>query len=277
MESIAIPNPLVTAEWLNTHLEAPNLIVLDATIPKAVATNAKGKSEEQIPHARFFDLKQKFSDASGEFPNTFPSEAQFVLEAQNLGINNDSAIVVYDDEGIYSSARVWWLFKAFGYDKVAVLDGGLPEWIKSGFAVEPKTVYNGPKGNFKATYRPQYMKFFEDMLKESKEGVQTIIDARLESRFKGLAVEPRAGLRSGSIPNSVNLPYTDLLENGVFKDVESLKALFAALAKPEDGITFSCGSGITACILALGAELSGYNHISVYDGSWTEWGSLTEA
>ncbi|WP_053977796.1 sulfurtransferase [Mangrovimonas xylaniphaga] len=277
MKPIILPSPLVSAEWLNAHLEAPNLVVLDATIPKAVAADSKAESGVQIPQARFFDLKHKFSDAFGEFPNTFPSEAQFVLEAQNLGINNDSAIVVYDDQGIYSSARAWWLFKAFGYDNVAVLDGGLPEWIKSGFAVEPKAAYTGVKGNFTGSYHPQFMKFFEDMLKESREGTQTIIDARSESRFKGLEVEPRAGLRSGSIPNSVNLPYTDLLENGVFKNVENLKELFAALAKPEDAITFSCGSGITACILALGAELSGYENISVYDGSWTEWGSLTEA
>jgi len=250
-------------------------VILDASIPKVTGGDTS-VSEVQIPSARFFDLKHKFSDVSAPFPTTFPSEEQFTGSAQELGINKDSAIVIYDDIGIYSSPRAWWLFKAFGHDNVAVLDGGLPAWINEGLKAEQKQNYSGKSGNFQARYRPELMKFFEDVQRESQDKKNLIIDARSERRFKGLDPEPRAGLRSGTIPNSVNLPFEDLLIDQHFKNKEELKKIFKKFAKEEDQITFSCGSGITACVLALGAEMAGYKNISVYDGSWTEWGSLVE-
>ncbi|WP_445734156.1 sulfurtransferase [Mariniflexile sp.] len=271
MAKITISQPLVSVSWLREHLEAENLIVLDGTINKVFDA-----SQSQIPNARLFDIKNKFSDTTAPFPSTFPSQEQFQKSARELGINKDSAIVVYDDKGIYSSARVWWLFKAFGYNNVAVLDGGFPGWKKAGFATEAIKPYTGKPGNFEATYKPELMKFFNDMKKASESKSHTIIDARSEARFKSLEAEPRAGLRMGTIPNSVNLPFEDLLDDNQLLSNEMIETKFQKLAKKEDPVIFSCGSGITACVLALGATISGYENISVYDGSWTEWGSLVE-
>jgi thiosulfate/3-mercaptopyruvate sulfurtransferase len=156
------------------------------------------------------------------------------------------------------------------------LDGGLPAWKNAGFQIESKQNYSGKSGNFQARYRPELMKFFEDIKKEFQDKKHLIIDARSERRFNGLDPEPRAGLRRGTIPNSVNIPFEDLLLNQHFKGKEELKTVFKKFAREEDQITFSCGSGITACVLALGAEMAGYKNVSVYDGSWTEWGSLVE-
>ncbi|MGM5471284.1 sulfurtransferase [Flavobacteriaceae bacterium LMO-SS05] len=268
-----INNPIVSATWLKKHLMTPNLVILDASIPK-VTSGDETTNEVQIPSARFFDLKHKFSDVSAPFPTTIPSAEQFTKSAQELGIHKDSAIVIYDDKGIYSSPRAWWLFKAFGHDNVAVLNGGLPAWEKVNYEVEHKQHYKGERGDFEARYRPELMKFFEEVKKESEDPNHLIIDARSEGRFKGIIAEPRAGLRSGTIPNSVNIPFEDLFIDQHFKDKEELEAIFNRIAKQDDQITFSCGSGITACVLALGAEMAGYKNISVYDGSWTEWGSL---
>ncbi|MFH4965248.1 sulfurtransferase [Gaetbulibacter sp. M235] len=273
MAHLSINVPLVSVEWLHSNLNSDNLIILDATIKKVVGGD-DSKSEVQIPNIRFFDLKEAFSDASAPFPTTFPSEQQFTNSARILGINKDSAIVVYDDQGIYSSARVWWLFKAMGHENVAVLNGGLPDWINSGFETESKNEKKLSSGNFEAHYKPELMKYFDDVKKASSEKSHIIIDARSEARFKSLEAEPRKGLRSGTIPNSVNLPFEDLLDGNQLLSKESIEAKFIKLAKKEDTIIFSCGSGITACVLALGADISGYKNISVYDGSWTEWGSL---
>jgi len=272
---LKINNPIVSASWLNEHLPSTNLVILDASIPIVTGRDTK-TNEVQIPFARFFDLKNKFSDSYAPFPTTFPSKEQFTKSAQELGINKDSAIVIYDDKGIYSSPRAWWLFKAFGHDNVAVLDGGLPAWKNANLPVENKQDYEGKLGDFQAKYQPELMKFFEDVKKESQNKKHLIIDARSERRFKGLDPEPRAGLRSGTIPNSVNLPFENLLIDQQFKSKEELKKIFSKVAKNEDQITFSCGSGITACVLALGAEMAGFKNLSVFDGSWTEWGSLVK-
>ena len=154
------------------------------------------------------------------------------------------------------------------------MDGGLPAWKNANYNVENKSDYKGKSGNFIAKYRPEMMKFFEDIKKETQDKNHLIIDARSEARFNSLEPEPRAGLRMGTIPNSVNIPFEELLNNNQFRDKKDLEAIFKRFAKAEDHLTFSCGSGITACVLALGAEMAGYNNISVYDGSWTEWGSL---
>lgn len=274
MAIIVISEPIVSVEWLHSNLNAENLIVLDASIKKVGGGENDLKSELQIPKSLFFDLKEAFSDVSGPFPTTFPSEKQFTIGAQNLGINSDSAIVIYDDKGIYSSARVWWMFKAMGHNNVAILNGGLPKWMDAGFGSEFKREYKLTKGNFKARYYPKYMKFFDDVKQASLTKSHKIIDARSEARFKSLEAEPRVGLRSGTIPNSLNLPFEDLLEDYQLLSKDLIEIKFKSLADKEEAIIFSCGSGITACVLALGAELSGYKNISVYDGSWTEWGSL---
>jgi thiosulfate/3-mercaptopyruvate sulfurtransferase len=274
MSTLRINTPLVSVDWLKTKLDAENLVILDASMPKVGGSNSDSISEK-IHDARFFDIKNKFSDTTAPFPNTLPSKAQFESEAQKLGINNDSGIVVYDNLGIYSSARAWWLFKVFGHDNVAVLDGGLPEWKKYNFQIETDLKNNYSKGNFKATFNSNLMTDFEGVNNFSNSKNALIVDARSRDRFQGSVAEPRAGLRSGTIPNSVNLPDSELLNNGKMKSVPELQKLFQSLSKTEKTLVFSCGSGITACNLALGATLAGYKNLVVYDGSWTEYGTLT--
>ena len=267
---ISFKSPVVSVKSLHQHINSENLVVLDGTIAKTF-----DELLQQIPNARFFDIKQKFSDTSNEFPSAFPSEAQFQKEARNLGINQDSAIVVYDDKGIYSSARVWYLFRAFGFNNIAVLNGGFPEWQKAGYKTEYMHLYEGDKGDFEAMLQPNFMKYFNDIQTASQDKTHKIIDARSSGRFNCIEPEPRDGLRMGTIPNSVNLPFTDLLETGVLKSKKELAKAFYMVAEQDNPIIFSCGSGITACVLALGAEISGYKNISVYDGSWTEYETLT--
>lgn len=266
---INLKEPIVSVSWLHDNLEDENIIILDGTINKVFDS-----LQQQIPKARFFDIKNKFSDSAAPFPSTFPSLKQFQKEARALGINNNSAIIVYDDKGIYSSARVWWLFKAFGYRNVAVLNGGFPEWKKAEYLTESMKTYTGKSGNFNATHKLELMTFFKDIKLASEFKSHTIIDARSVRRFNSLEAEPREGLRMGTIPNSVNLPFENLLANNQLLPLEIIETKFKNLVNKETPIIFSCGSGITACILALGAELSGYKNMSVYDGSWTEWGSL---
>lgn len=267
---MSFTSPIVSVEWLHSNLNAENLIVLDGTINKVFDASLK-----QIPNACLFDIKKKFSDVLNPFPSAFPSTEQFQKSARALGINIDSAIVVYDDKGIYSSARVWWMFKAFGYNNVAVLNGGFPAWLKAEYATESMKPYKGKEGNFIVNHKSEIMKFFDDVTEASKNKTHTIIDARSAQRFNCEVPEPREGLRRGTIPNSKNLPFTDLLEDGILKPKVDLEKAFYMVADKNDTIIFSCGSGITACVLALGAQISGYKDISVYDGSWTEWGSLT--
>src|SRR5690606_34517257 len=275
MSKLLIKHPTVSVVWLSNHFGADNLIILDCSINE-VTNPSSDVSEVQIPNARFFDLKTAFSDTTAPFPTTVPSKEQFAKEAQKLGIHKDSAIVVYDDKGIYSSARVWWLFKAMGHDNVSVLNGGLPEWIKMGYKTEVKIEEKLKKGNFEAKYNRELIVFFDYVKEASDKKSHLIIDARSEARFKSLEPEPRAGLRMGTIPNSINLPYEDLFNENLLISKQAIESKFQKLAKKDEDIIFSCGSGITACVLALGAELSGYKNISVYDGSWTEWGSLID-
>lgn len=274
MPNISITKPLVSVEWLHNHLNDKNLFVFDASMNK-VTSDANEVETLQIPKAQYFDIKFVFSDTSAPFPSTVPSEEQFTKEAQKLGVNKNSTIVVYDDKGIYSCARAWYLFKAFGFNNVAVLDGGLPEWKAQGFKVETKRSNPRPQGDFIAKYNPEAFKFFNDIQESVKNNNHLIIDARSENRFKGVVAEPREGLRSGSIPNSVNIPFSKLLDGNCFKSKEEIKSEFEAINTKNEHLVFSCGSGITACILALGAELIDKKNVSVYDGSWTEYGTLT--
>ncbi len=277
MKTIKIDGPLVEVKWLKEHLEIDDLIVFDATLPKALAEDTSGGiSKDQIPGARFFDIKNVFSDTSATYPNTWPGQDAFNQAAKDLGINNDSAIVVYDDHGIYSSARAWWMFKSMGHQNVAVLNGGLPAWEEAGFGLEKKTAHPASRGNFSGSYHPDFFKDHQDVLAHLSDNKELVIDARAENRFLGLVEEPRKGLRSGHIPGSSNLPYTDLLVKGKLIEESGLNNIMHSKISKNKKLVLSCGSGITACVLALGAELAGYKDIAVYDGSWTEWGSIPE-
>ena len=255
-------NPIVSATWLQEHLNDSDLIVLEARLDQ--------KPDLQIKGARLFDIKNNFSDTGNPLPNTFPSEEKFTAEAQKLGINSNSTIVVYDTTGIYSSPRAWWMFKAMGHPNVFVLDGGLPEWIKEGFPTEKHQQTTYPKGNFVAKFQPELIKNKEQILENITTKKAVLMDARSADRFHASHEEPRAGLRSGHIPGSINTPFTELQQDGKFKSSEELKEILKLNDQP---LFFTCGSGITACIVLLATELISDNPKAVYDGSWTEWGS----
>ena len=265
--------PLVSVEWLYSNLENNKLIILDATIPKVTAKTETIEVKEQIKGAIYFDIKKKFSDVSAPFPNTILSPHKFEEKAQELGVNQDSLLVVYDDLGIYSSPRVWWMFQLMGFKNIVVLDGGLPKWKSEKYPIEIPKNYQLKKGDFKVNYKSEKIKYTEDVLQAIKDDKVVIADARSKDRFYAIVKEPRKDIKNGHIPNSVSLPFTEIQENGLMKPSEELEVIFNNLNTNKEQIIFTCGTGITASILALGAELAGIKNYSVYDGSWTEWGS----
>ena len=266
---------LKSVDWLKNHLNDEHVIVLDATIPKATDKN-KIIETECIPNAIFFDLKTNFSTQNAPFPNTVPTAEQFEKEAQKLGINNNSTIIIYDQHGIYSSPRAWWLFKLMGYNNVFVLDGGLKAWQDDNNQTNSNFFTSTKKGNFKSDYQSNLIKNKEQILDSLEIKYQLIIDARSNARFLGIKDEPRAGLRAGHIPYSKNLHYSSLTVEGKLIAANEIKSMFYVFNVNDKTITYSCGSGITACILALAGSEIGFHNFSIYDGSWTEWGSLNE-
>ena len=274
---------LVDVTWLQSHIDDLNLIVLDASVKPVVSgfISVNGSSERTmfIPRALFFDLENRFSDLESDLPHTMPTVSQFEKEFRSLGINEDSVIVVYDDVGIYSSPRVWWMIRAMGHKDVAVLDGGLPAWLEAGLSVsELKERPHGGAGNDIGNFiaRPQKKSFINaDIVAESlyDQRGHSVLDARSPERFYAKAPEPRAGVRGGHIPGSKNLPFPIVLNNGYMKDSETLRKIFENCTGIDHRIIFTCGSGLTACVLLLGAYLAGFSSLSIYDGSWTEWGA----
>jgi len=272
-----LPTPIVSVDWLSQHIEDPDLIVLDASIKKLTTPEQLATQTLQIPNTRFFDIKKSFSALDTDLPNMLPSPDHFEESCRKLGINSNSKIVVYDTIGIYSSARVWWMFNIVGYKNIAILDGGFPEWIKNELPTENKDNTNPYQlGNFKINDRSKHSVDAKEVLYEMNSTNSLIIDARSNGRFKGIAPEPRSDLRGGHIPNSVNLPFTQVLEDGKIRPTEELQKLFSNFDISNKKLIFSCGSGITACVILLAATLCGYSNLWVYDGSWTEWGQLAD-
>ncbi len=269
---LILDNPLVSPEYLMKHLNASNLVILNATMKKITGSNKEILEEKRIKNARFFDIKYVFSDQKSALPNTMLTENDFEKKAQALGINKDSAIVVYDDLGIYSAPRVWWMFKSMGHTNIAVLDGGLPAWKRFNFPTESPFNIEIEKGNFKASYNESMFCDADKVLKVIDDKSTGIFDARSKGRFDATEKEPRHDLRNGHIPSSVNIPFSTLQKDGIMLKKEELKPIFEKLTKDKEEVIFSCGSGITACILALAADISEVRNLVVYDGSWTDWG-----
>lgn len=270
--AVTIDEPLVSVNWLYENLQAENLIIFDATMPKVTEIGNNNTVKKQLPKAIFFDIKNEFSDTSSKYPNTLLLQEEFEFRVQNLGVNNDSCIVVYDDLGIYSSPRVWWMFKTFGFKNIAVLNGGLPAWIEAGFEVEILTAQTLKKGNFKAIFCSDRVTTTKEILKSINKEI-CIVDARSKERFLALQPEPRKDIKSGHIPSSVNLPFTVLQKEAKMKSTNELQQFFSEINPNKNSFIFSCGSGVTACILALAADILKIKNYSVYDGSWAEWGS----
>lgn len=266
---------LVSIEWLNQHLNDSNLIILDATMKKKPNGDPIQEALIRIPDAQAFDFDTKICDQQSELPHMLCSSEEFELAARNLGINQDSIVVVYDMMGIFSSPRAWWMFKIMGHKSVFVLDGGLPQWLNAGYPTIPASVAGDvkEKGNFQAGFSEKGVFNANQVLDSIGNRDFQILDARSKARFYAKEPEPRAELKGGHIPSSICLPFTELMVSGVFKSKQQLKAIFSSMVNSSDRtLIFSCGSGVTACILALAADECGYEDYIVYDGSWSEWG-----
>ena len=266
-------NSLVSAIWLNEHLSDENLIILDSSPTSNVSGLKSDLDGLIIPGARYFDLKGHFSDPKSPYPNTLPSPVDFEKAARSLGINTNSEIIIYDNLGVYTSPRVWWMFKSMGHDRVSVLDGGLAEWVKNGFKTTDAHQKDFEVGDFVSHFHPETVKSINEVIENIEQSSFELVDARSKGSFEGTAPEPREGMSSGHLPNSCNLPFEDVLNDGKFKSPEELRQIFSDLKLGDKPITFSCGSGLTACIILLAAEQVLPNQKSVYDGSWTEYAS----
>lgn len=275
--TLKLPGVLVSVEWLAEHLEHPDLVLLDASQPAPGQNKEATHLAARIGNAVPFDLK-KVSDPDHSLPNMMPTADFFTKEVQKLGVDAQDTIVIYDTWGIYSSPRAWWMFQTMGHQKVAVLDGGLPAWQKAGFEVNttPAEKEITEKGNFQATFQAGFICSSQEVLKALDTAQTHVVDARSEGRFLGVEPEPRAGLKGGHMPNAINLPFKKLFQEGKMLPVSDLENIYTSWAKKEDQLLFTCGSGITACILALGATIAGYSRLIVYDGSWSEWGIPSE-
>ncbi|MEW7289467.1 sulfurtransferase [Aquimarina sp. 2304DJ70-9] len=276
MKPLKFTQPLVSVSWLSEHLDHPDLIVLDATIKKVTSTKEAKSANLQIKNARFFDIKKAFSDTTTDIPNMLPTPEAFSEACRNIGISNHHKIVVYDQLGIYSSPRVWWMFKTMGHENIAVLDGGLPAWKGANMPCETMDNSSNPteRGDFKAMFDQDLTTDSKSILAEMNNKNTLILDARSPGRFTAQEPEPRASLKGGHIPNSMNLHYTKIVRDGHLLPVGELKEVLDDFNIENKKLIFTCGSGITACIIMLAANLAGYDNVSVYDGSWSEWGQL---
>ena len=269
------PGPLVSTEWLAARLGHPRLVVLDGSwhMPQLKRDAREEFAAAHLPGARFFDI-DAIADQRTSLPHMLPAAPQFAEQVGALGIGTGDLVVVYDTRGVISAARVWWTFRAMGHDRVAVLDGGLPLWRAEGRPVESGHRAAGPR-RLKARLRPALVRTLEQMRDNLEAPREQVLDARSRGRFAGTEPEPRAGLRGGHIPKSLNLPYDAMYRpDGTLLPREELRRRFESSGLDlERPVVTTCGSGVTASVLALGLHAIGTKAVAVYDGSWSEWGS----
>ena len=272
---------LVSTEWLAGEIGKPELVVFDATkyLPNEPQDGWKEFAAARIPGARYFDIDQ-VADPDSDLPHMVPSPARFAKLVAAMGVSNDSRVVFYDQKGLASAARGWWLMRLFGHEKAAVLDGGLPKWRRENHPIETGEPPAPSPGRFVPDFRADRLRGIGDIKRIVRQGggEALILDARSKPRFDGTVPELRPGLSSGHMPGAANLPYSELLAaDGTMLYPAALRARFeAAGVEAERPVVTSCGSGVTACILTLGLVLAGFPEAAVYDGSWTEWASRPE-
>jgi thiosulfate/3-mercaptopyruvate sulfurtransferase len=268
-------DPLVTTEWLAAHLDDPGVRIVDASfkLPGVTPLPKDDYLRAHIPGAVFFNV-DAVSDHSNPLPHMFPSAEQFGRDVGALGIGNGDTVVVYDAGGWVAGPRAWWMFLAYGHDKVRVLDGGLKKWIAEGRPTESGAVSPNP-ARFTATFDARRVRAMWEMVANLESRAEQVIDARASDRFEGRAPEPRPGLRPGHIPGSRNVPYNKLFDaaTGTMKPLSELRAAFSdAGVKLDAPIVTSCGSGVSAAVLTLALYRLGVENPALYDGSWSEWG-----
>jgi thiosulfate/3-mercaptopyruvate sulfurtransferase len=272
-------NPLVISSWLASRLRDPRTVVLDATLPPVgvtppVDTRARYLATH-IPGSIFFDIDE-LSDESTSLPHMLPSPDAFSRSMSALGLNDQQTIVIYEQEGVFSAPRAWWMLSTFGVRDVHILDGGLPAWVEGGFPTDSAHVERA-QATFDAKFDQNAVKDFAQIQRMIAEHTQ-ILDARSAARFTGTSPEPRPGISSGHMPGAINVPFTELVAEGRIKSAEQLRELFIAKGvNMKQPVTTTCGSGVTAAVIALGLELAGAEHVSLYDGSWAEYAQRPEA
>ena len=271
-------DPVVTTEWLARQLGAADLRVVDGTwhMPQLRRDAREEFVAAHVPGAVFFDI-DAIADRTTTLPHMLPTADAFAAAVGGLGIGSGDRVVVYDVRGVVSAARVWWTFRAFGHDAVAVLDGGFRKWRAEGRPVEAGAVAAAPRV-FRARLRPELVRDLAAMRANLGNHAAQVLDARSAGRFAGTEAEPRPGLRGGHIPGSLNLPYETLYRSdGTLKGTDDLRSAVTGagvdLGRP---VVTTCGSGVTASVLALGLYLLGCRDVAVYDGSWSEWGARAD-
>lgn len=272
------PQLIVSTDWLAAHLDAPDLRVLDGSwhMPDQNRDARAEYAAAHIPGAQYFDIDE-IADTHSPLPHMAPSAEKFVSRVRRMGVGDGHRIVVYDDSEVMSAARVWWMFQLFGHRDVAVLDGGLAKWRAEGRPLDDLAPHARDR-HFTARRDASLVRDVTQVAAAAKLRTEQIVDARGADRFAGTVPEPRPGLRSGHIPGSANVHFREVANpDRTLKSPAELRALFEAagvdLSKP---IVNSCGSGVTACLLALAQRRAGARRVSVYDGSWAEWGAYSD-
>jgi len=268
--------PLISAKELYQLRADKHLVVLMTTMDDIASGRPEPPPPGYIPGARLFDFEHVICARDGKLPHGMPTPEVFQREVQKLGIHADSKVVVYDNQGILSAPRVWWMFKTMGHKQVSVLDGGLPAWQALDYPLAFALEQSVQPGDFTSHYQSQLIVSAQQVLENRQHAL--VLDARSAGRFFATSPEPRKGLRGGHIPQAKNLPFSECIKQGYLRSRDELNTLFMALLNEQDHkqnrhLVFTCGSGVTACILALAACRLGYSNLAVYDGSWSEWGS----
>ena len=273
----ANPEALVSTEWLAEHLDAPDVRVVDATwyLPNDGRVGRETHDEAHIPGAVFFDIDD-IADTDSELPHMLPSPEKFSSRVRKLGLGDGNKIVVYDANGGFMAAcRVWWMFRVFGHEDVCVLNGGLAKWLAEGRPTDDMEA-RPQERHFTARQNNFLVRSVDQVMANCETAKDQVIDARSAGRFAGTEDEPRPGQRKGHIPGSASIPvqnFMDMQNHAQFRPADEIRAAIdAAGIDPKAPIVASCGSGVTACVIAMGLYLVGNKDAAVYDGSWTEWG-----